>query len=244
MAEDIELWLGDCLELMDNVPDNSIDMILADLPYGYKRNKWDFIIDPIQLFDEYRRIIKHNGAICLFAKNPLGAELIVQNKDIFKYEWIWDKHIPRGFATARYQPMNKHEQVLIFGFGKLNYYPIKEKRDKPIKYKNYSKKSDSVYEINNDYNDVLLSSNVSYEKNPTTLIVGKWEANKGKLHPTQKPVSLMEYFIYTYTKEKETVLDNCMGAGSTMVACKNTNRKGIGIEKEKKYYDIAVERLR
>jgi len=227
---------------MKNIPDKSIDMILADLPYGYKRNKWDFIIDPDQLFIQYRRIIKPNRAICIFAKNPLGSELIVKNKDIYKYEWIWDKHIPRGFATARYQPMNKHEQILIFGLGKLNYYPIKEKRDKPIKYKNYSKKKDSVYEINNEYNNISLS-NISYDKNPTTLITGKWEANKGKFHPTQKPVSLMEYMITTYTKEGEVVLDNCVGGGSTLIGCKNTNRKGIGIEKDKKYFDITMQRL-
>ena len=239
---DIELWHGDCLELMKDIKDNSIDLIIADLPYGYKRNNWDFIIDPEKLFKQYRRIIKNNSAICLFAKNPLGAELIYKNKDIYKYDWIWDKHIPRGFATARYQPMNKHEQILVFGFGRLQYYPIKEKRDKPVRYKNYSKKQDSVYEINNEYND---ESNISISefKNPSSIIVGRWEANKGKFHPTQKPISLISYLIKTYSKENDLVLDNCVGSGTTLLSCLETKRRGIGIEKEKKYFDVAVRRI-
>ena len=233
----IELLQGDCLELMKDIPDKSIDMILCDLPYGTTACKWDTIIPFEPLWEQYKRIIKDNSAIVLFGNQPFTSQLINSNLQMFKYEWIWDKHIPRGFQVAKYRPMSKHENILVFAKGKCNYYPIKTKRDKPVKVKNYGNSQSSPVK----YND---KKQRTYDTiNPNTIIQGCWMANKGKVHPTQKPVSLCEYLIKTYTQEGETVLDNCMGSGSTGVACVNTNRNFIGIELDDKYFEIAKQRI-
>jgi len=234
---------GDCLEVMKNIPDKSIDMILCDLPYGTTACKWDTIIPFEPLWEQYKRIIKDNGAIVLTASQPFTSVLISSNINDFKYEWIWDKHIPRNFINAKIMPMQKHENILVFGKGKLKYNPQMTLRDKPVTVKNYSKKNkDSAYKLNSDG-----SNNESYtytHRNPDTIIVGCWEANKGKLHPTQKPVALFEYLIKTYTNEGDLVLDNCAGSGTTAIACINTNRDYILIEKddENKYIDIINKR--
>jgi site-specific DNA-methyltransferase (adenine-specific) len=239
----IKLIQGDCLLEMKDIPDKHIDMILCDLPYGTTACKWDTIIPFEPLWEQYKRIIKDNGAIVLTASQPFTSALVMSNIKMFKYCWVWDKHIPRGFQTAKYRPMNRHEDVVVFGIGKLNYYPIKVKRDKPITVKNYSKRDKISSNDIGKYND----SNKSFtytDRNPDTIIEGCWEANAGKVHPTQKPVALMEYLIKTYTNEGDLVLDNCMGSGTTMVACKNLNRNGIGIELDEKYYEIAKERCK
>ena len=237
----VKLLQGDCLELMKDIPDGSVDMILADLPYGTTACKWDTIIPFEPLWEQYERIIKDNGAIVLTASQPFTSALVMSNPKWFKYEWVWDKHIPRNFINAKIMPMQKHENVLVFGEGKLNYYPQMTKRDKPVRVKNYSKKKDSAYKLNSDGTD--NEYRVYTHRNPDTIIVGKWEANKGKVHPTQKPVSLMEYLIKTYTVEGETVLDNTMGSGTTGVACKNLNRKFIGMELDEEYFEIAKNRI-
>ena len=239
--KDIELWQGDCLELMKDIPYKSVDMILCDLPYGTTANKWDTIIPFEPLWEQYKRVIKDNGAIVLTASQPFTSNLVMSNPKWFKYEWVWDKHIPRNFINAKIMPMQKHENVLVFGEGKINYYPQMTKREKPVRVKNYSKKKNSAYKLNSDGTD--NEYRVYTHRNPDTIIVGKWEANKGKVHPTQKPVSLMEYLIKTYTNEGEMVLDNCMGSGTTGVACKNLNRKFIGIELDENYFNLAKERI-
>lgn len=238
-----EVWLGDCLELMKNIPDKSVDMILCDLPYGTTACKWDSIIDLNKLWEHYNRIIKNNCPIVLFSSQPFTSILTMSNVDNFKYDWVWNKHIPRNFINAKRMPMQKHESILVFGESKLNYYPQMIKRDKPVTVKNYSKKGkDSVYKLNQDGSE--LKSYTYTHRNPDTIIEGYWEANSGKLHPTQKPISLCEYLIKTYTQENDLILDNCAGSGSTLVAAKNLNRQFIGIEKEENYYNICLERLK
>jgi len=160
----------------------------------------------------------------------------------YKYDWVWDKHIPRGFQTAKYRPMNRHENIMVFGDGAIKYYPIMILRDKPVKVKNYSKKDKTSSNDIGKYNDSSREF-VYTHRNPDTIIEGLWEANAGKVHPTQKPVALLEYLIKSYTLEGETVLDNCMGSGSTGVACKNLNRNFIGIELDPEYFKIAEKRI-
>jgi len=227
-------------EYVKEIPDKSIDMILCDLPYGTTACKWDTIIPFDLLWSQYNRIIKDNGAIVLTAAQPFTSALVMSNIKMFKYEWVWDKHIPRGFQIAKFRPMQKHENVLVFGKGKINYFPIKILRDKPVTVKNYSKNKISSNYVK--YND---GKSYTYtHKSPDSIITGCWEKNAGKFHPTQKPVSLFEYLIKTYTKENEIVLDNCMGGGTTALACKNTNRNFICMEIYQDYIDIANKRLK
>jgi len=233
---------GDCLELMSVIPDGSVDMILCDLPYGTTACKWDSVLPFDKLWEQYERIIKPNGAIVLTANQPFTTDLINSNRKSFKYCWVWDKHIPRGFQTAKHKPMMKHEDVLVFGDGKINYYPIMTKRVKPVVVKNYSKKENISSNDIGKYNDNTKSFSYAF-RNPDTIITGCWEANAGKFHPTQKPVALFEYLIKTYTNEGETVLDNCAGSGTTAIACLNTNRNYILMEKEEKYFEMIENRI-
>jgi len=209
---------------------------------GTTNCSWDTIIPFEPLWEQYKRIIKDNGAVVLFGSEPFSSYLRISNIKQFKYDWIWNKHIPRNFANAKRMPMNKHENISVFGVGKINYYPIMIERDKPVTVKNYAKKGkDSVYKINTDGQE--LKSYTYTHRNPDTIITGLWEANTGKQHPTQKPVVLLEYLIQTYTLEGETVFDSCMGSGSTGVACKNLNRNFIGIELDPEYFKIAEKRI-
>jgi site-specific DNA-methyltransferase (adenine-specific) len=238
----VQLLRGDCLELMKQIPDKSIDAVITDPPYGSTCCAWDSVVPLAPMWEQLKRIIKPNGAIVLFGSQPFTSALIMSNLKMFKYEWVWDKHIPRGFQVAKYRPMNKHENILVFGDGKINYYPIKVKRDKPVRVKNYSK-SDKV--SSNDigkYNDKNRSFLYTY-RNPDTIIADCWEANAGKKHPTQKPVALMEYLIKTYTNEGETVLDFTAGSGTLGVAAINTNRNAILIERDAKYCEIIKKRI-
>jgi DNA modification methylase len=242
----IDLIQGDCLEVMKSIPDGSIDAIITDPPYGTTACKWDSIIPFDLMWEQLNRIIKPNGAIVLFGSEPFSSALRMSNIKNYKYDWIWDKHIARNFANAKKMPMNKHEMISIFSStGKLPIYiPQMKLREKPVTVRNYAKKGkDSSYRITNDGKSNLKSHTYTH-KNPDTIIVGKWMANKGKQHPTQKPVALMEYLIKTYTNENETVLDFTMGSGSTMVACQNTNRNGIGIEQDENYFKIAQDRVK
>lgn len=235
-----EIWHGDCLELMKDIPDRSIDMILCDLPYGTTACKWDVIIPFEKLWDEYNRITKNNAVIALFGNEPFTSNLIVSNLKGFKYRIDWDKQIPSGMSYARFRPMQQTEDICIFTVGgeKSNYNPQMTLRDKPIK-SGGTNKSESAPIANKDPN---FKKQYNY-KNPTTLLSFA-KIRKGSLHPTQKPVPLLEYLIKTYTNENDLVLDNCAGSGSTLLAAKNLNRQFIGIEKEKEYYDICVERLK
>lgn len=241
----INLRQGDCLELMKDIPDKSIDMILCDLPYGTTVCKWDVIIPFDKLWEQYNRIIKDNGAIVLFGSEPFSSYLRLSNIKNYKYDWCWIKSKPSGHLIAKYQPMKKNENIIVFGKKKINYYPILEEKDKKHirnPKKNYKLKTDLFGQnetiLFNQYRKIPLD-----KKYPDNVLEIKSVGNNGRIHPTQKPVALLEYLIKTYTNENETVLDNCMGSGSTGVACINTNRNFIGIELSEEYYNIAVRRI-
>lgn len=233
-----KIYQMDCLEGMKLIPDKSIDMILCDLPYGTTACKWDAVIPFEPLWEQYKRIIKSNGAIVLTATQPFSSVLVTSNLKGFKHEWIWQKERGVGFQVAKYRPMQEHEHVLVFTANgeKVNYYPIKEKRDKPLKSKGASSKSES--------SPIAYLSEQNYvytDKYPTSI--KKFPRDKEKHHPTQKPVALFEYLIRTYTNEGDIVLDNCMGSGTTAVAATLTNRKWIGFEIMPEYIEIANKRL-
>ena len=232
-----QLYKGDCLEIMKEIPDKSIDMILCDLPYGTTACKWDVIIPFDGLWKQYNRIIKDNGAIVLFADGArFSAKLINSNINNYRHKWVWNKNNSAGFATAKIRPFQICEDILVFGKNKVNYYPIMEVRGKERIKDGYST-SDNYGITPNKTNK---KNNIYYPKN----LLNYSNANqKGKVHPTQKPVALLEYLIKTYTNEGEIVLDNCMGSGSTGEACINTHRRFIGIEKDDKYFDIAYNRI-
>ena len=237
---DVELYNGDCLELIKNIPDKSIDMILCDLPYGTTACKWDIIIPFKPLWEQYNRIIKDNSAIVLFGSQPFTSALIMSNLKMFKYEWIWEKDAGSNFATVKYQPMKEHENILVFGKGKTRYFPIMQERIGSRKGKETttidSGRKDSVYGTQ-EGRGILKVGKLRYPRS-----IQRFNRERG-LHPTQKPVKLLEYLIKTYTNEGEVVLDNCMGSGSTGVACLNTNRKFIGMELDNNYFNIAKERI-
>ena len=230
----IDLRQGDCLELMKDIPDGSIDLILCDLPYGTTACKWDVVIPFDKLWEQYNRIIKENGAIVLFSQMPFTAELVHSNLKLFKYEWIWQKDNGTGFLNAKKMPLKIHENILVF-YKKLPIYnPQMRTGFKPYKCKQGRHSTNyGSYEQGH-----ITESNG--ERYPIDIIEFKKDSG---LHPTQKPVALLEYLIKTYTNEGDVVLDNCMGSGSTGVACVNTNRNFIGIELDKKYFEIAKKRI-
>jgi DNA modification methylase len=238
----VQLLHGDCLELMSNIPTASIDMILCDLPYGITACKWDTVIQFDQLWNHYKRVIKPNGAIVLFGSQPFTSALIMSNPKWFKYEWIWEKSRGSNFAATKYMPMKEHEHILVFAKNKTTYNPILQQRidggrERLSRAYNPTGK---VYEIYGGIVDKKRNTHDPLMRCPRSI--QKFHSDRG-LHPTQKPVALCEYLIKTYTNEGETVLDNCMGSGTTGVACINTNRKFIGIEKEEKYFNIAEKRI-
>lgn len=243
----IDLRHGDCLELMKDIPDKSIDMILCDLPYGTTNCKWDNIIPFEPLWEHYKRIIKDNGAIVLFGSEPFSSALRMSNIENYKYDWKWNKVQGTGFSACRRQPLRVIEDIIIFYKKQPTYNPQMTARDKVIDSSNW--KQDKRASENSGFTTVdnSLSQKVYKEKYPVNYIeinrALKECNNSNRLHPTQKPVSLLEYLIKTYTNEGETVLDNCMGSGSTGVACINTGRRFIGIEKDEKYFNIAKERI-
>ena len=237
----ITIKQGDCLELMKEISDGSIDMILCDLPYGTTRNKWDSIIPLEELWSQYERIIKDNGCIALFAQTPFDKVLGASNLKLLKYEWIWQKNKATGFLNAKKMPLKEHENILVF-YKKLPIYNPQGliKKEKPTVNKgNRGKKKEGAGGTN--YGKATKDSLQEYENYPKDIL--NFSVVMTPSHPTQKPVALLEYLIKTYTNEGEIVLDNCMGSGSTGVACKNTNRNFIGFELDEKYFNIAKERL-
>ena len=229
----IDLHLGDCLEVMKRIPDKSVDAIICDLPYGTTQNKWDSVIPLDLLWDQYKRIC--NGAIVLTAQTPFDKVLGYSNLKMLKYEWIWVKENGTGFLNAKKAPLKNHENVLVFYDKPPTYNPQMRTGFKPYvckqgstKSKNYGSQAGAVTESNG-------------ERYPLTVI--EFQRDKDKIHPTQKPVALMEYFVKTYTNEGDTILDNCMGSGTTGIACKNLNRKFIGIEQDPSYFEIAKGRI-
>ena len=233
--EDVKLIHGDCLEVMKSIPDGSVDLILCDLPYGTTQNKWDSIIPFKDLWDSYNRICR--GMIVLTAAQPFTSALIMSNQKDFKYTWVWDKALSSGFLNAKKQPLRQTEDVVVFGKGKT-YNPIMEVRGKPR-----NKGGRGKSRMSDNYGKYGDSVSVNNEYYPTNLLRISNAVRKGRQHPTQKPVALMEYLIRTYTNEGDTVLDNCMGSGTTGVACINTGRRFIGIEKDDKYFEIAKNRI-
>ena len=236
----VQLYKGDCLEIMKDIPDKSVDMILCDLPYGTTRNKWDSVLSLDELWEQYERIIKDNGAIVLFAQTPFDKVLGCSNLKMLRYEWIWEKTSATGHLNAKKMPMKAHENILVFYKKLPTYNPQKTAGHK-------RKVSKAEHKINcvktTNYGEHGLTTYDSTERYPRSVQVFKTDKQKEALHPTQKPVALLEYLIKTYTNEGETVLDNCMGSGSTGIACLNTNRRFIGIEKDDKYFDLACNRI-
>ncbi len=240
---------GDCLEVMKDIPDKSIDMILCDLPYGTTACKWDTIIPFEPLWEQYKRIIKDNGAIVLTASQPFTSALVMSNIDMFKYELIWHKNRSGGFVLAKKRPMKYHENILVFYKKQPTYNPqfIEYADSVKQRFKKSGGVSPQIILKNNIQNIKSSQGFVDYErgKYPESImkIKGVGNANSKHLHPTQKPVALFEYLIKTYTNEGDLVLDNCAGSGTTGVACKNLNRNYILIEKEPEYIDIINKRL-
>lgn len=235
-----ELLQGDCLKLMSGISDKSVDMILCDLPYGTTSCKWDSIIPFEPLWEQYERVIKPHGAICLFGSEPFSTYLRMSNIKNYKYDWIWDKSSTNGFLNAKKRPLKRHEIISVFSYGTPFYYPQMDTRGKPREKGSYDKQLGNKDMIYGKFKNVKNFNNKYY---PTDILNFSNAIQKGKLHPTQKPIPLLEYIIKTYTNEGDTVLDNCMGSWSTGVACLNIGRKFIGIELEEKYFYIAKERI-
>ena len=232
----IDLRNGDCLNVMKDIPDGSVDLVLTDPPYGTTACKWDSVIPFEPMWEQLNRIIKPNGAICLFGSEPFSSALRMSNIKHFKYDWIWNKKLAGNGILAKKQPLNNIEYIHVFYKKQPIYNPQFE--------------DGNPYKITRDKNKRLCEINNHIFKETTTINEGKrypkrilkFKRETG-MHPTQKPVALLEYLIKTYTNENELVLDFTMGSGSTGVACVNTNRKFIGIELDNNYFNIAINRI-
>ncbi len=243
-----EIIHGDCLEVMRQFPDKSIDMILCDLPYGVTKCKWDTIIPFEPLWEQYERIIKDNRAIVLFATQPFTTDLINSNRKLYRYLWYWKKERGTGISIAKFQPMRIIEDILVFGRGSVQYYPImrKVKPHHHVLPLPRDRKDSAQHMVSKSVDDKGRRIYRRYEERyPVNLLeFPRDNTSEGKsLHPTQKPVELFEYLIKTYTLPGEVVLDNCIGSGTTAIACINTGRNFIGIEIEEKYVKMARGRI-
>jgi site-specific DNA-methyltransferase (adenine-specific) len=244
MLELNKIYLGDCLQVMKDILDKTIDAIITDPPYGTTACKWDSVIPFEPMWEQLNRIIKPNGAIVLFGSEPFSSALRMSNIKNYKYDWVWNKVLPANIMQAKYQPMKIHENIIIFCKNKNKYYPIKtiakKKNIRPVSNK----------KTNSNHYGCKISNNKCDTKTRFPKSIIEFNNRMGecnslhKFHPTQKPVALIEYLIKTYTLENETVLDFTIGSGTTAVACINTGRNFIGIEKEEKYYDIANKRIK
>ena len=234
------LMMGDCLERMKEIPDGSVDAVISDLPYGTTQCKWDSIIPLEPMWEQLKRIIKPNGVIVLTAQTPFDKVLGASNISMLKYEWIWEKPAATGHLNAKKMPMKAHENILVF-YNKLPTYNPQKTQGHKAANLNIS--------ISNDDCDIYGATKIGVKKGgntdryPRSVQVFSSDKQKSNLHPTQKPVALMEYLIKTYTNEGETVLDFCLGSGTTGVAAKNLNRKFIGIEMDETYFNIAKNRI-
>ena len=243
-AKMINLMNGDCLDLMKTIPDGSVDMILTDPPYATTKNKWDSIIPFEPMWEQLKRIIKPKGVIVLFAQTPFDKILGASNIDMLKYEWVWFKNRPTGHLNSKFAPLKSHENILVFTKGSTSF--VKNTKNSSaynpqglvdcLKVNKRTKGNGNYDEVNNKMENVAL-----FENYPKSVLSFKVEVG---LHPTQKPVALLEYLIKTYTQEGETVLDFTCGSGSTLVAAKNTNRHAIGIELDETYFKIAQDRIK
>ena len=243
----MNLFNGDCLEVMQDIPDNSIDFILTDLPYGTTASKWDNVIPYKPMWEQIKRIRKDNIAIALFGTEPFSSHLRLSNLKEYKYDWYWEKNKYANFMQSKLMPLKTIENILIFSNGKLSnhktaknnmfYYPQNLQIFNKEKNKFRGKTNEMLYHTPSQTGTYIAK----FKNYPKTLL--KYNNENKSIHPTQKPTDLLEYLIKTYTKEKETVLDFTMGSGSTGVACINTNRDFIGIELDQEYYKIAKERI-
>ena len=238
---------GDCMELMQHIPDKSVDMILCDLPYGTTACEWDKVLPLDELWKQYKRILKEDGVVVLTASQPFTTDLINSNRDWFKYSMVWIKNFPSNYLNAKREPLRRFEDVIVFHKGSKKYFPIlKKKKKENIRWNNINKKgfNGSTYgkvkeeHLRYEFRDIPVD--MQY---PDNILEFDQTHRIKNLHPTQKPVSLFRYLIKTYTNEGELVLDNCIGSGTTAVACKQANRKFIGIELSQEYVDMANKRL-
>ena len=231
----VDLWQGDCLELMKNIPDGSVDLVLTDPPYGTTACKWDTVIPLEPMWEQLNRIIKANGVICLFGVEPFSSLLRVSNLKKYKYDWIWQKEKGLGFLNVKKMPLRDSENISVFYSSQPIYNP-QMRTGKPYKATNNPSLQKGT---NRDYKKVTTINNG--ERYPLTTL--RFNRVKNPIHPTQKPIELLEYMIKTYTNEGDTVLDFTMGSGSTGVACANTGRNFIGIELDSQYFEIAKKRI-
>jgi site-specific DNA-methyltransferase (adenine-specific) len=242
----IQLHKGDCLEVMQDIETGSVDAIITDPPYGTTACKWDSVIPFEPMWEELKRIIKSNGAICLFGSQPFTSALVMSNPKMFRYRWIWEKEQGGNFQLAKLQPLNTVEDICVFSRAKtangakenMMYLPQMTKRDTPIKSGGKPSTTDILHK-----NRMVALKKTYTEAYPKSVLRFNKDHSSVRVHPTQKPVPLMEYLIKTYTNEGEIVLDFTMGSGSTGVACVNTKRSFIGIEQDDKYFAIAQNRI-
>lgn len=238
------LYNADCFDIFPLIPNNSIDAIICDLPYGTTACKWDSVLPLDKLWAEYKRIIKPNGAIVLTASQPFTSALVMSNPDMFKYEWIWEKSKASNFLSAKKQPLKAHESILVFAIGTPKYNPQKTQGEPYNRGTRSNKnKNPEVYNDIPNYETHIIKSENGLRFPRSVQYFKTAEAEGKSIHPTQKPIALMEYLVKTYTNTKDTVLDNTMGSGTTGVACMLNDRAFIGIEKEREYFDIAVKRI-
>ena len=244
ITENCQLLFGDCLERMKEIPNRSVDLILTDPPYGTTKNKWDSVVPFEPMWEQLKRIIKPKGVIVLFAQTPFDKILGASNIDMLRYEWVWFKNRPTGHLNSKFAPLKSHENILVFTKGSTSF--VKNTKNSStynpqglvtcLKVNKRTKGNGNYDEVNNKMENVAL-----FENYPKSVLSFKVEVG---LHPTQKPVALLEYLIKTYTNEGETVLDFTAGSFSTGVAALNTNRKFVGVEMDEKYFEIGVNRMR
>lgn len=240
--KNFDLLQGDCLELMRELPDASVDLVLCDLPYGTTACAWDSVIPFDALWGEYRRIAKQNAAIVLTASQPFTSALVMSNPKMFRHEWVWNKSRAANFASAKRAPLKKHESVLVFSSGAVRYYPRME-QGQEYKERRQTRKPDGIYGAASIESPDGWVGEIRGMRYPGTVLQFGSMRQQDLLHPTQKPVALMEYLIRTYTNEGDLVLDNCMGSGTTGVACASTGRRFIGMEMDADYFEIASKRI-
>ena len=246
----IKLYQGDCIDLMNNIDGRSIDCIICDLPYGVTQNQWDSVIDLDKLWACYKRILKPNGAVLLFGQDKFTMRVMLSNESWHRYNLIWNKEVPTGFLNANRMPLRVHEDIMVFYENLPTFNPQKYIGNSPS-HARCKKNSVPTEEASNnhnygsykngDFNNDILNSNSKF---PTSIISCERVPTGKCVHPTQKPIALLEWLIRTYSNEGDTVLDNCMGSGTTGVACKNTHRNFIGIELNEEYFKIAEKRIR
>jgi len=242
----IQLIHGDCLEEMKNIPDGSVDAIVCDLPYGTTASSWDKIIDSTSLWAEYQRVIKNDGAIVLFSSGQFTNKLINSNNEIYRYKWVWFKTKRGNFVNAKNRPMTAYEEICIFSKGvtangcsnKMKYFPQGLKPIHKIS-KDNGNRFGTMAGKRPSHKEITIQKWTNYPHD-----VLEFDSVGKPVHPTEKPIALLEYLVKTYTNEQDVVLDNCMGSGTTGVACKNLDRNFIGIELDKTYFDIATKRIK